>query len=455
MDKKKKIQGTIECIAFRHILICVGLFVMPETFVFAQNKSDSGRILQKVTVTGERKQNAFAAIVPVQVLNHEALLQINAENIAEAAKYFSGVLIKDYGGVGGLKTISVRSLGGLNTGLVYDGINVADAQTGQLDLSKFSATFVQSLELDQANPQQIPLPARIYSSASILTFTSNSFNTTNFSKTKWVAGMNVGSFGFWQPYAGIYLPAGKNLVVSANAEATWAKGDYPYHIENGMFSQNAYRTNSDIQAFQGEINVVNRFSDSSTLQTKIWGYQSERGLPGSIIFFNDISVQRLQDKNFFIQSRYLNKISNTTTLLASAKYSSLFTKYTDPNFLNNAGGLDDRYTQNEIYGSIAISHHIGEYFSFSLASDLAYTRLSANINSFPMPNRTSAWNNLMVEFTKSHWQINVSLLNTNINDKTTAGTAASNKNKFTPALAIGYKPNSESPFLFRFFYKDI
>ena len=34
-------------------------------------------------------------------------------------------------------------------------------------------------------------------------------------------------------------------------------------------------------------------------------------------------------------------------------------------------------------------------------------------------------------------------------------TAATNKNKFTPAFAIGYKPNPESPFLFRFFYKDI
>ena len=455
MDKKKEKQGTGHFNAVRYVLINMGLFIMPGAFLFAQNKTDSGRVLQKVTVTGERKQNPFAAIVPVQVLNHDALLQMNAENIADAAKYFSGVLIKDYGGVGGLKTISVRSLGGLNTGLVYDGINIADAQTGQVDLSKFSATFVQSLELDQANPQQIPIPARIYSSAAILSFTSNSFNTTNFSKTKWMAGINAGSFGLWQPYAGIYLPAGKNMVVSANVQATWAKGDYPYPIENGMFSQKAYRTNSDIKAFQGEINVVNRFSDSSTLQTKVWGYLSERGLPGSIIFFNDISVQRLEDKNFFIQSRYLKKLSETTTLLASAKYSSLFTKYTDPNFLNNAGGLDDRYTQNEMYGSIALSHRMGEYFSFSVASDLASTHLSANIKSFPTPTRTSAWNNLIIEFTKSHWQLNASLLNTNINDKTVTGTASADKNRFTPAFAIGYKPNSESPFLLRFFYKDI
>lgn len=433
----------------------MGLFAMPGAFLFAQNKSDSGKVLQKVTVTGEKKQNPFAAIVPVQILNHEALLQINAENIADAARYFSGILIKDYGGVGGLKTISVRSLGGLNTGLVYDGITITDAQTGQVDLSKFSATFVQTLELDQANPQQIPIPARIYSSASILSFTSYSFNTTNFTQKKWLAGMDAGSFGLWQPYAGFYFPVSKNMIVSANAQTTWAKGDYPYHIDNGMFSQKAYRTNSDIQAFQGEVNAVNRFADSSTLQTKVWGYSSERGLPGSIIFFNDISVQRLQDKNFFIQSRYLKKISRNTSLLASAKYSSLYTKYTDPNFLNNAGGLDDRYTQNEIYGSIALSHRMRKYFSFSLASDIASSHLSANIKAFPTPTRTSLWNSLVIEFTKSHWQLNASILNTVINDKTETSTAATNKNKFTPAFAIGYKPNPESPFLFRFFYKDI
>ena len=48
--------------------------------------------------------------------------------------------------------------------------------------------------------------------------------------------------------------------------------------------------------------------------------------------------------------------------LISAKYSSLFTKYTDPNFLNNAGGLDDRYTQNEIYGSVAHQSPDGKLF---------------------------------------------------------------------------------------------
>src|ERR1700712_215384 len=98
---------------------------------------------------------------------------------------------------------------------------------------------------------------------------------------------------------------------------------------------------------------------------------------------------------------------------------------------------------------------MGDYFSFSLASDIASTHLTANIKNFPTPLRTSLWNNAMLQFTKSHWQLSASLLNTNIHDQTETGTAATSKNKFTPAFAIGYKPAAESPFLFRFFYKDI
>src|ERR1700722_986940 len=160
---------------------CGVLCTLVLSAVHAQ-QSDSTPPLKKVTVNGIKRPVGFSTAMPVQSTSHEMLQQINAESIADAAKYFSGVLIKDYGGVGGLKTISVRSLDALNTGVMYDGIPVADAQTGQIDLSKFSATFVQSLELDQTNPQQILLPARIYSSASILSFTSNSFNATNFTK---------------------------------------------------------------------------------------------------------------------------------------------------------------------------------------------------------------------------------------------------------------------------------
>ena len=37
--------------------------------------------------------------------------RLGVHEVADAVRHFSGVTVKDYGGIGGLKTISVRSLG--------------------------------------------------------------------------------------------------------------------------------------------------------------------------------------------------------------------------------------------------------------------------------------------------------------------------------------------------------
>jgi vitamin B12 transporter len=437
----------------RHMTITLVMVSCLTPYINAQK--DTARILKKVTISAEKKNNNYNSAVPEQILTHQIIQEINGESIADAAKFFSGVLIKDYGGIGGLKTISVRSLGSLNTSLLYDGVIVADAQTGQIDLSKFSSTFTQSVQLDESSPPDILLPARIYSSAAILSVNTSSYLTNNFTQEKWRAGIKQGSFGLWQPYAGIYLPTGKKFVVSINAEGLISKGNYPYSVENGMFSQKLYRANSDIKSLQAEVNVVKHFADSSQWQTKFWGYGSDRGLPGSIIFFNNISAQRLWDKDFFVQSQYRKQIKLHTSILFSIKYSSLFTRYKDPNFLNNAGGLDDRYSQNELYGSVVISHQLGKYFVASLASDFALTHLGANIPAFPTPTRLSWWNSLSIQYVKSHWHVNASLLNTTIDDKTRLGMAASSKEELTPAIAISFRPMAQGNWLFRSFYKDI
>ncbi|MBP8904971.1 MAG: Plug domain-containing protein, partial [Paludibacteraceae bacterium] len=59
--------------------------------------------------------------MPTQLLTTHEIEKLNAVNVADVAKHFAGVTIKDYGGIGGLKTISVRGLGAAHTGISYDG----------------------------------------------------------------------------------------------------------------------------------------------------------------------------------------------------------------------------------------------------------------------------------------------------------------------------------------------
>lgn len=78
-------------------------------------------------------------IIP-QTLRGAELQRLSVLNVADALRYFSGVQLKDYGGVGGIKTINIRSMGSQHTAVYYNGIQLGNAQNGQVDLGRFSRT---------------------------------------------------------------------------------------------------------------------------------------------------------------------------------------------------------------------------------------------------------------------------------------------------------------------------
>ena len=58
---------------------------------------------------------------------------------------FAGANVKDYGGIGGLKTVSVRNIGAAHTAVSYDGVVVSNSQAGQIDIGRFSLDNVSTL----------------------------------------------------------------------------------------------------------------------------------------------------------------------------------------------------------------------------------------------------------------------------------------------------------------------
>ena len=102
--------------------------------LYAQSKLDSLQRLDEVLVTA---RSLPKEVIPVQQLSG-AQLQQQLHSVADAIRYFSGVQIKDYGGVGGLKTVNIRSMGTNHVGVFYDGIELGNAQNGTVDLGRFS-----------------------------------------------------------------------------------------------------------------------------------------------------------------------------------------------------------------------------------------------------------------------------------------------------------------------------
>ena len=73
--------------------------------------------------------------------------RLGIHDMGDALKRFAGVQVKDYGGVGGMKTVNIRGLGAAHTGVIYDGVQVGDCQSGQVDLSRFTLDNISLISL--------------------------------------------------------------------------------------------------------------------------------------------------------------------------------------------------------------------------------------------------------------------------------------------------------------------
>ena len=126
---------------------------------------NSRKWIQRIPIYQTREVRSTA---PLQLFSKEALKNLHALQVSDAVKHFAGVTVKDYGGIGGLKTVSIRSLGAQHTAVGYDGIAITDCQTGQIDIGRFSLDNVDQLSLSNGQSDNIFQPARFFASAGIL-----------------------------------------------------------------------------------------------------------------------------------------------------------------------------------------------------------------------------------------------------------------------------------------------
>lgn len=117
-------------------LACIISFGMYACGSFAQETPKdtlTGKVhqIEKVTVTARRLPNKVTTAVPIQSISQQDISQLGIQNMADAVRRFAGANVKDYGGIGGLKTVSIRNMGAAHTAVSYDGIVVGNCQAGQ------------------------------------------------------------------------------------------------------------------------------------------------------------------------------------------------------------------------------------------------------------------------------------------------------------------------------------
>jgi outer membrane cobalamin receptor len=439
----------------KELLLCAGLsFAVMQAA--AQGKDTVAvRSLSGVEIVEKAPPSAMRASVPVQQLDRAGIDRLGMEELSEAVTRFAGVTVQDYGGIGGLKTVSVRSLGSQHTAVSYDGITITDAQRGQVDLSCFSLDNVESVTLAIGQADDIFQPARMYASAGTLNIRTvePAFDGRSSHLRIKIKG---GSFGLFNPSARYEQKLSDLFSISAHAEWMSAKGDYPFTLTNGQLVTQETRRNSDIQSLRTEANVYGRFARGGTMQAKLYYYDSERGLPGSVVLYTTRTNERLWDRNLFAQLHYKMPLSRMLTWQAQAKYNHTYSLYHNIDEQYADGLVADRNTQQEYYGSTGLwlAPPVSAW-SASLSSDVSHTSLAGNVAGALSPERLTSLTALAAQYRDARLTATASLLATVISDEVKQGVRPADKRRLSPAVSFSFRPLREEALRLRVSYQDV
>jgi outer membrane receptor protein involved in Fe transport len=403
------------------------------------------------------------AVIPAQKLTGETLHRLNSLSIADAIRYFSGIQIKDFGGVGGLKTVDVRSMGSNHTAVFYDGAPLGNALNGQVDLGKFSLDNVEEVSLYNGQKSEIFQPAKDFSTTGAIYLRTRRPQFEGDKKFNIKTQLRTGSFGMANPSV-LWEHKMNRVTTSFNAEYLYATGKYKFRYRRVFpdgtvaYDTTAVRQNGDIQAFRLEAGLFGKTSKID-YHTKLYFYNSERGIPGAIVNNLWKSAQRQWDRNLFFHTSLTVHIHPRYELLAHFKYSNDFLRYLDPD--TTSLYIDNTFKQQEIYTSFVNKVVILKNWEFSLPIDFQWNSLQANLQSFSKPQRLLT---LVAPATSyQFWRIKAqaSLLGTFVQDKAERPgwqgglSSLSKKNKFTPAVIVSCKPIKKENFYIHAFYKRI
>jgi outer membrane cobalamin receptor len=264
------------------------MMLLAVQLTYGQKKGSRLDSIQSVGEVVVTSRLTFREVIPSHTMKGEQLQRLNTHNIADALRYFAGLQLKDYGGVGGIKTVNIRSMGSNHLGIFYDGIQLGNAQNGQVDLGQFSMDNVDEITLYNGQKSAIFQPASEFGNAGSVyiktrrpKFSEGRRANLKF-KTKYGSSDHFRFSALWE------LKISRMLTSSLNAEFLNSSGkyDFRYRRKNAdgtvAYDTTATRQNGDIWALRAEANIFGIFSEGGW-NMKAYTYHSKRGIPGAIV----------------------------------------------------------------------------------------------------------------------------------------------------------------------------
>lgn len=404
-----------------------------------RSRFDSIQHVEEVVVVSQYNHKE---VIPSQTLSGKQLEKLSTLSVADALRYFSGIQLKDYGGVGGIKTVNIRSMGTNHLGISYDGIELGNAQNGQIDLGQFSLDNVEEITLFNGQKSALLQPASDFGHAGSVYIRTRAPRFAEGKNYNLMLKTKYGSSDLFRFSALWEQRLTSRVSASTSAEFLTASGKYMFRYlrrqQDGAvaYDTTAIRQNGDIWAVRAEGNL-HGVLDDGFWKLKVYTYHSERGIPGAIV--NNVwrRGERQADHNTFVQGRWQRQLTPRLMTQAVVKYAYYDTRYANRDTTQLL--VDNYYRQQELLFSTSNVYELLSWWSASLSYDLRWNRLDSDMRQFVDPQRWSHYLALASAVSFERFKLQASVLMTSVDDRTNRQPSKT-MTEWTPAVFLNVYP---------------
>lgn len=371
--------------------IIAGSMLLPACVLSQEVEKDTTKSEMAVKMIDEVQIKRELALVmvlyPLQTLGKESIEALNTDDVAGLISKVPGATVKSYGGLGGLKTVSLRGLGGQHTAIVIDGFQVTNAQSGQMNLGQLQSDGLVRVGAGtkQYFNTQLPVSSN---------FAGNYVNLVTFMDQRYTEGSNVkasvryGSFMRREGYFQGDKSKGK-WHVGAFGKFRDAQGMYPFQFLNGATLTDGNRGNNDYQDMHFGLKLGRTLKSQNKLRILYRTSFIDQGLPGAVIFYNESADERMktQDHRVMIDYRNMNP-KKDYRLYLNAGSNNL--QYIDPTHLSAAGEIHDHYRNYSMNGGY-IQTKVLKKFEMKWGAEQRMDLLGTNREELGQPFRLSTY----------------------------------------------------------------
>ncbi len=434
----------------RKLFLCIILCLTYDSYVMAQSDSI---LLDDVEVIASAHKNRVLSTAPLQNISSTDFLKFGVTDISDALHRLAGINIRDYGGTGGMKTVSVRGLGSQHTGVSYDGVLLSECQNGEIDLSRYSLNNVGEVSLAIGDNDDIFIPARQAAYPAVLSIETLKMLPTDYS-AHMLTELKTGSFGLFNPFVKYTQRYSDSFVASVASEYTHADNNFPFTLKNISLITHEKRVHNKMDSYHGEVDLRWSINKLSNLSTKIYYYDNNRQLPGQVIYYTNISGQSLRDRNAFLQTYFTTRnTSGNLSLKVHAKVNWAASIYKDDVY---PGGIKDAsYWQREYYGSATLLYTPIEHWAFDYSLDYAYNNLNSSLVTDTRPYRNTVLQSFTAKYSINRFTAVARLLHFLYFNGEKTGAGRKNMRRLSPSFSLSYKLLEDEDLFVRASYKSI